>query len=81
MMESSIRVYELAWELGVLAQAVLEAARQLGYAVRNQVSTRESDQRAAVEKLLRREPPEGPTGVPSSLRPQGPGSSGRQGRS
>jgi hypothetical protein len=68
-----IRVYALAQELGLLPQAVLDAARRLGCAADNQLSVLGPQERADVERALGRRPPEDPTGVTSKLRPKGPG--------
>jgi hypothetical protein len=68
-----MRVYALARELGLESQAVLDAARSLRYAVPNALSSLDAAQREAVVNVLRRRPPEEPTGVPSRLRPRGPG--------
>jgi hypothetical protein len=73
MRDQRIRIYALARELGLLPEAVLNAARRLGYKACNQLSILDPRQRAEVEESLRRWPPEEPTGVPSRLRPRGPG--------
>jgi hypothetical protein len=74
MAHDEIRVYALARELGMPFQVVIEVARRLGYRASNPLSRLGPEQRAAVEKLLRRFPPEEPPpGMPSRLRPRGPG--------
>ncbi|HKB35106.1 MAG TPA: hypothetical protein VKD72_01545 [Gemmataceae bacterium] len=73
MTVQGIRVYVLARERCVPPKTVLEVARRLGFDVRNQLSTLEPQQRAAVEKSLDDLPPDELTGMPSRLRPRGPG--------
>jgi hypothetical protein len=73
MTGGSIRVYALAWELGVDSRAVMETARRLGYATPNQLSALDARQREAVVKALRGRPPAEPTGVPVRPPPRGPG--------
>ncbi len=74
MDSSAIRVYRLAREVDLPSGVVLEVAPRLGLDVRNMLSTLSPAQRAAIEPVLRRLPPgEPPLGVPSKLRPRGPG--------
>lgn len=71
---SSIRVYALARELDIQATVVLARGQRLGFAVPNQLSTLNPEQRTAVEADLHRFPPDDPpAGVTSWLRPRGPG--------
>ena len=73
MTGTAIRVYILARERQLPPSTVLEVARRLGCDVRNQLSTLNPQERAAVEKSLDQSPPDEPTGVPARLRPRGPG--------
>lgn len=74
MTTSGIRVYRLAYELELESAVVLERARRLGFGTGSQLSMLNPQQRSALEKDLRRFPPdEPPAGVTSRLRPRGPG--------
>jgi hypothetical protein len=74
MDSSAIRVYSLARDLDQPSHAVLELARRMGFDVKNVLSSLSPAQRAALEEALGRLPPdEPPLGVPSKLRPRGPG--------
>jgi hypothetical protein len=73
VVDSAIRVYMLARKRRVLPKTVLEVASRLGYSCCSALSKLDPQQRAAVEKSLDELPPDDLTGVPSRLRPQGPG--------
>jgi hypothetical protein len=68
-----MRVYVLARELDQPTGVVLSTARRLGFDVKNSLSSLTAEQQRAVEKVLKRWPPNDPSlGVTSKLRPRGP---------
>jgi hypothetical protein len=71
--DRAIRVYMLARKRCVLPNTILEVACRLGYSGCSVLSTLDPQQRAAIEKSLDELPPDELTGVPSQLRPRGPG--------
>jgi hypothetical protein len=65
MGEGRIRVYALARELGLPGPVILDMARRLGYAVINQLSWLDTEQRTVIAEALARVPRPEPSAPPA----------------